>query len=112
MAFMDSIKKLIGGSKEPAAPLPEPPRPTSLTERKRRGMDVSTGRHQDAMKDARKEAQTTRRSDDPYATAAWEVDPNSGRRRLARVNPLDGNKAKDPDNPYDTSTELDPWRRG
>jgi len=113
MALMNSIKRLFGGSSaEQSASVPVPPKPTSLTERQRQGKDIGSGSHQDAIEAAKRESQNSRRNDDPYSTAAWEVDPTSGRKRLSKTNPLDTNKGADPNNPYDTSTELDPWKRG
>ena len=111
MSLLEKLKSLLGKTESaPIAPA-HMPRPTSLADRRKQGLNLSVD---PGLKDAQSNQDIhgfKKRSDDPYATAAWEVDPTSGRRRLKQVNPGDSNKDKGVDNPYDTSSNLDPWKR-
>jgi len=111
MSLLGKIKSLLGQGPEQIAMPPAPtPRPTSLAERKKKGMDVSPDPSLHDLEATRAMRDSAAHSDNPYETAAWEVDPTSGRRRLTRINPTHAAK-KTPNNPYDTSSNLDPWKR-
>jgi len=111
MSVFNSIKRIFGGSaSEPVNPV-TPPRPTPLSERKKKGLAIGAEKHRADIAAAKKDAQTNQQSNDPYSTAAWEVDAGSGRRRLKKVDPTGAFRQDNPNNPYDTSTELDPWKR-
>jgi hypothetical protein len=111
MSLLEKIKSLLGKEQEEIAIPPAPtPRPTSLAERKQKGMDIGRDPSLSDPEATRAMRNSTANSDNPYETAAWEVDATSGRRRLTRINPGQTAK-KTPNNPYDTSSDLDPWKR-
>ncbi len=111
MSLLSKLKTIFNREPEPEyRPPADIPRPTSLAERKKKGMDVGGD---SSLLDRETKARlrhTPQQSDDPYATAAWEIDAASGRRRLKRTNIAKVAK-KSPNNPYDTSSDLDPWQR-
>ena len=112
MSMFNSIKRFFRGSADENVAVPVPPRPTPLSERKKKGMDIGSEKHEADLEAARRDALTNKSSADPYSTAAWEIDPDSGRRRLRKIDPVNANKKKQPNNPYDTSSDLNPWKRG
>jgi|GEM_PF-3491836 len=110
MSLIKKIRSLLGQEPEqlivPQAPTP---RPTSLAERKQKGINVSRDPSLADTEATRAMRDSSANSDNPYETAAWEVDVTSGRRRLKRINATHTAK-KAPNNPYDTSSNLDPWK--
>jgi len=111
MSLFDKIKSKFSKPEEPPVVV-TPPRPTSLSERKQKGMNVGVDAKLKNPDRSYKPSGLGGGSNDPYSTAAWEVDPESGRRRLKNTNPVNTNKHRDEFNPYDTSDELDPWKKG
>jgi hypothetical protein len=111
MSLLGKIRSLLHKEPESAAkPLVAAPRPTSLTERKQQGIDISVDPGLKDPEAARAMRYSTAQNDNPYETATWEVDVISGRRRLQRIKPTHTAK-KTPNNPYNTSSNLDPWKR-
>ena len=111
MSLVDKIKSVFGAKPEAkeAAPPVQPPRPTSLAERRKRGLHTGVD---PAIADAETGRSFGDSNSDPYSTAAWEVDATSGRRRLKKTDPAGAGKKYVENNPYDTSDNLDPWKRG